>query len=87
MSFPVFCGETDNTLFKFSQSSVTNLPPINRSRAHCEYRTSSKHRWVRIYMTERSVFPVWRSSQFIHWSDASVNDKGVNRMKEQSSRT
>ena len=36
-------------------------------------------------MTESSVFPVWRNSQFIHHcSDASVNDKGVNRMKEQS---
>ena len=82
MSFPGFCGETDNTLFKFSQSSFSNLPPINRLRAHCKYRTSSKHRRARIYMTDRSVFPVWRNSQFIHCSDASVNDKGVNRMKE-----
>ena len=40
------------------------------------------------YMTERSVFPVWRNSQkFIHGSYASENDKGVNRMKEQSTRT
>ena len=45
----------------------------------------SKHRRVRIYMTESSVFPVWRNSQFIHHcSDASVNDKGVNRKKEQN---
>ena len=36
MSFPVFCGETDNTLFKFSQRSFSNLPPINRLRAHCK---------------------------------------------------
>ena len=35
-------------------------------------------------MTESSVFPVWRNSQFTHRSDASVNDNGMNRMKEQS---
>ena len=35
-------------------------------------------------MTERSIFPVWRNSQFIHCIYASENDKGVNRLKEQS---
>ena len=34
--FSSFCGETDTTLFKFSQSSFSNLPPINRLRAHCK---------------------------------------------------
>ena len=34
-------------------------------------------------MTERSILPVWRNSQFIHCSCASENDKGVNRMKDE----
>ena len=80
--FFFFCGEADNTLFKFSQNSFSNLPPLNRlcaprcvcvcggggGGAVCVWgeggrvvfavnRTSCKHRLVRIYMTERSVFP------------------------------
>ena len=82
MSFHVFCGETDNTLFKFSQSSFSNLPPINRLRAHC--KSIGRHRSIDECVF---IFCVWRNSQFIHCSDASVNDKGVNQMKEQSSRT
>ena len=35
-------------------------------------------------MTERLIFPVWRNRQFIHCSNASVNEKGVNQMREQS---
>ena len=36
-------------------------------------------------ITDRDVLDL-QCSQFIHCSDASVNDKGVNRMKEKSTR-